>query len=926
MNQQAFFSTAGSGPIGQPQLLDSGLQPVVTSIQFQTGSSTSIVYPSATSGATFYATSNSPFQPLTVLPTAVRLPSSSTLMPVSSDVLTFTSSSQADSSNVAQLAPITISHLQLTPVQLSNELPTEDHRLLFDSFYMDDAGSSTSNALDQQQLRLHENDNLPSTSELSATSAADVKRQKQAEAARLRYQRMSVEERKEVNARRTLAQKRKKQRDKELEELEALLRKSKDIEDDPAINEQLREKRIRARRADAARLRYQRMSSEERRIYNQRRRMRQLDIHGAKKNATDDEQLRARILAQNARKAEAARLRYHRMTDEEKRKYNQRRTEAFRRRRKLEEDLLATPAGRISAEALNKAQQIMMRNAKRAEAARLRYQRMSPEQRKLYNQKRSNAKKQREQRMNLSRNSILHHLTPVTSVGITNHGGQKNGNQNALNTLSGVGNSLSEEALIALEKEVVKRTRQANMVLMQQQRDCLHDQLLMVSTNPDGTQTVIPASTTEDGKRVFHIPSTNQLYELEPTVESELFGKETPSDFVNVVHSNASTFHEGQTDCLEDSGSTQPCNLGPTSTHCVASNEPQLIASRVTHSSSLDLRNLQSPTISIETVLTKQESTTNQPQQQLILTVQEPQQPVQHQIIVTDLNQPTGAVLSSVGNHIRTRGRPPLYAAAAASLQRQQQQQQEQQQQRQQQQQQQQQQQDEPQNELVVISENGQMANSLSTPGIFCDPCVPSRVSMRCVRQTATTDILAVATAATVGPNNEITPQEKLKIQRARRAERARMRYHNMSEEERRNFNARRANALRKARLRDEQLCQMADNAELTGRMLDESTMLEVEMAQRRRARRAEAARIKYHRMSCEERRQFNAMRDAQRRQRKRMQEQREAAVLSAHKQVASCQALSQHNANANQSGENESLVFGSYLHYDDALSQNWSA
>lgn len=59
-----------------------------------------------------------------------------------------------------------------------------------------------------------------------------------------------------------------------------LLRASKDIEDDPQINEQLREQRNRARRAQAARLRYQRMSSEERRIYNQRRRNRQLGITG----------------------------------------------------------------------------------------------------------------------------------------------------------------------------------------------------------------------------------------------------------------------------------------------------------------------------------------------------------------------------------------------------------------------------------------------------------------------------------------------------------------------------------------------------------------------------------------------------------------------------------------------------------------------
>lgn len=49
-----------------------------------------------------------------------------------------------------------------------------------------------------------------------------------------------------------------------------------------------------------------------------------------------------------------------------------------------------------------------------------------------------------------------------------------------------------------------------------------------------------------------------------------------------------------------------------------------------------------------------------------------------------------------------------------------------------------------------------------------------------------------------------------------------------MSEEERRRFNARRANALRKARLRDEQLCQLADSAEMAGGRLDEATMQQV--------------------------------------------------------------------------------------------------
>lgn len=90
--------------------------------------------------------------------------------------------------------------------------------------------------------------------------------------------------------------------------------------------------------------------------------------------------------------------------------------------------------------------------------------------------------------------------------------------------------------------------------------------------------------------------------------------------------------------------------------------------------------------------------------QHIIVTLQEPQQPMQHQvetsslfvcivcirfrkfserncslsssyaiqIIVTDLNQATGAVLSSMGGHGRSRGRPPMYAAAAAAIQHQQ--------------------------------------------------------------------------------------------------------------------------------------------------------------------------------------------------------------------------------------------------------------
>ncbi|EFO27523.1 gex interacting protein 4, variant [Loa loa] len=273
----------------------------------------------------------------------------------------------------------------------------------------------------------------------------EAKRAKQAEAARLRYHRLSAEEKRALNIKRTMAQKRKRQREKELEELENLLRQTNDIQEDPDINEQLREKRMRARWAEAARSRYQRMSSEERRAHNNRRRMRQIAATEGLKGPDgqpDEEAIKRHIKEQNAKKAEAARLRYHRMTEEEKRAYNQRRTEAFRRRRMEEEMLLAMPIGRINGEALDRAQQIVVRNAKRAEAARLRYQRMTPEQRKAYNQKRYIPKRKRLENSEDAESNV-------------NRGRKRNQEEQF-------------DALSTLERDVIKRTQQAQQALMRQ--------------------------------------------------------------------------------------------------------------------------------------------------------------------------------------------------------------------------------------------------------------------------------------------------------------------------------------------------------------------------------------------------------------------------------------------------------------------------
>ncbi|GMR41861.1 hypothetical protein PMAYCL1PPCAC_12056, partial [Pristionchus mayeri] len=305
-----------------------------------------------------------------------------------------------------------------------------------------------------------------------------VKRLKQAEAARLRYHRLTPDQKKDLNMKRTIAQKRKRQREKELEELESILRQTNDIQEDPEVTDQLRERRMRAKWAEAARARYQRMSSEERRAHNNKRRMRQMQnaISATKDGSLatmeisvrevlqaeglvtgdphkDDEVIRMHMKEQNCKKAEAARARYHRMSEEEKRQYNQRRTEAFRRRRMEEEMLLAMPIGRINGEALDRAQQIVVRNAKRAEAARLRYQRMTPDQRKQYNQVR-----------------LSKRYTPKRKRGEGSISGDISGNSSLLGGFSGgmkkAGFEEDEvDALTTLERDVMKRTAQAQQTL-----------------------------------------------------------------------------------------------------------------------------------------------------------------------------------------------------------------------------------------------------------------------------------------------------------------------------------------------------------------------------------------------------------------------------------------------------------------------------
>ncbi|VDN37394.1 unnamed protein product [Gongylonema pulchrum] len=141
----------------------------------------------------------------------------------------------------------------------------------------------------------------------------------------------------------------------------------------------------------------------------------------------------------------------------------------------------------------------------------------------------------------------------------------------------------------------------------------------------------------------------------------------------------------------------------------------------------------------------QQQQNSQQQQQQ-----QQQQQAQQIIIIVTDLNQTTGAVLTSMSGHARSRGRPPIYAAAAAAIQQQ---------------------------GGNVVLPPGQVAITSTAPmtssaEIKSPPYRPAARHMNPPPNRR--DILAVATAASVGPTSELTPEQKLELQRAKRAERAR--------------------------------------------------------------------------------------------------------------------------------------------------------
>ncbi|PAV82850.1 hypothetical protein WR25_04335 [Diploscapter pachys] len=544
------------------------------------------------------------------------------------------------------------------------------------------SGSSSNQLAQQQQpLSYSASSLIPTLTKNVKTLSPDkaekerLKRARQAEAARMRYHRLSADEKRELNLKRTLAQKRKRQREKEIEELESILRETNDIQapvipsravaavaassvgggggvsvgtgfaptttqitttarpqavhivhhqaqtaqqqqpitndslqrsigsiltlqEDPDITEQLREKRMRAKWAEAARSRYARMTPDERRNHNNRRRMRQMQnalnaikdpskadaaslalLQAAGATTGDpvkDEQLvRDHIKSQNAKKAEAARLRYHRMSDDEKRVYNQRRTEAFRRRRMEEEMLLAMPIGRINGEALDRAQQIVVRNAKREEAARLRYQRMTPEQRKASIAKRYTPKRKRGDdgagpssaqslggpqqgnlgTINLGSTSATAANNILTTIG-------------SIQTMQGVkkGQNGEEDSdvLSTIERDVLRRTQQAHQQLLRNQRNGTAAQVLAAQLTRNGS----PSSTVTTGYILNQsLPTGTHLQQQQQAMPQVLHSHQVPQNLsraqqaTHQAASNQGLSYSTQSMLLSNGSSSHPSQV-----------------------------------------------------------------------------------------------------------------------------------------------------------------------------------------------------------------------------------------------------------------------------------------------------------------------------------------------------------------------------
>uniref|UniRef100_A0AC35FZZ9 Uncharacterized protein n=1 Tax=Panagrolaimus sp. PS1159 TaxID=55785 RepID=A0AC35FZZ9_9BILA len=209
-----------------------------------------------------------------------------------------------------------------------------------------------------------------------------MKMKKQAEAARIRYHKLNFDEKKALNQKTALRQKRQRHRRKEMEELESILRQTNDIYfgDGPEKMEEQNCEEIKPCQCS--------MKDEKEEMLADQKVPDQKDVVRIQDFKYDP--VKDKNKQYLSRKALAARQRYHRMTPEQKQQYNQLRAERTRLRRQEEDKLLSTPISHITDELLERVKEIAFRNAKRNESARMRYQRMTPAERKEYNKKRMN--------------------------------------------------------------------------------------------------------------------------------------------------------------------------------------------------------------------------------------------------------------------------------------------------------------------------------------------------------------------------------------------------------------------------------------------------------------------------------------------------------------------------------------------------------
>ncbi|KAF1763514.1 hypothetical protein GCK72_011780 [Caenorhabditis remanei] len=601
----------------------------------------------------------------------------------------------------------------------------------------------------------------------------------------------------------------------------------------------LQEERTRQRRAAAARDRYQRMTEAERRLYNQRRRLRSLGV--TSETSDDNEVIRNQVKTANAKKAEAARQRYHMMTPEQKKSYNTRRMEAFRKRREEEERIMSMPTGRIEKEDLAKASQIMVRNARKAEAARLRYQQMTPEERRAYNEKRARRPKisrkiptksvqtvavnemdeygvallksldgrnddgEMKQFMEIDGgkymevddeeiDDILHRSTLITGqranlpLEILEVRANLVSNVQMAEVIDSVAASRrKDEIYVEMEDEVLRQTRKAHAVIMRN----------LGLTGP------LPPN----------FPQLIQQFHGQPHASSDLRPDSSFSDYHDEPTSSSpipeDTHNPEYTNHIPISPKHSPIPSIPAPEKEIG--EPDVIDMQSVYNMVLNGFDAQGTPVEVRSqsgvLITSMEEFERFAHETIVIT----HRPEEKCITFDEMQQPTS--LSS---------------------------------------------------DMTQDNHVGSTTSTSSHPDMdYSDITIGSSEYGDYDEEDVEVDMVEFEEAP-------VQKGRRSQAVRARRAERARARYHRMSVEQRREQNARRAHALRVARAREDELLRLGETTPLDH--LDEATQQAIFDAQQKRALKAEKARAKYRNMTEEERKRYNSGKEGNRNKRKRQE------------------------------------------------------